>query len=109
MRRGKESRRSAGRTGAVVEQEYPRSLGISPDTVGGRCERARLSHSPGSVRPQAWSAICRWRTVPEASHEAGLFAVERQFEQDDEGRWPQAPVGEEIDPDDLDFSLTDEK
>lgn len=47
--------------------------------------------------------------LSEAAHEAGLFAVEQQFEQDQEGRWQQAPVGKDMDPDDRDFSETNEK
>jgi hypothetical protein len=47
--------------------------------------------------------------LSEAAHEAGLFAVERQFEQDGEGHWRQAPVGEEMDPDDMDFSEADKE
>jgi cation transport regulator ChaB len=47
--------------------------------------------------------------LSEAAHEAGLFAVEQQFEKDAEGRWRQAPVGEEMDPDDLDFSENDQE
>ena len=48
-------------------------------------------------------------TLSERAHEAGLFAVEQQFRQDDEGRWRQAPVGEEMDPQKMDFSETNEK
>lgn len=47
--------------------------------------------------------------LSEAAHEAGLFAVEQQFEQDADGQWRPAPVGEEMDPDDLDFSERDEE
>ena len=47
--------------------------------------------------------------LSEAAHEAGLFAVEQQFEQDEDGHWRQAPVGEEMDPDDLDFSEADKE
>lgn len=45
--------------------------------------------------------------LSESSHEAGLFAVEQRFEQDEQGRWRLAPVGEEMDPDDMDFSETE--
>jgi cation transport regulator ChaB len=43
----------------------------------------------------------------EAAHRAALFAVEQQFHKDENGRWREAPVGAEIDPDDLDFNQTD--
>lgn len=48
-------------------------------------------------------------TLSEAAHDAGLFAVERQFQRDDAGCWQAAPVGEQIDPRKMDFSGKGEK
>lgn len=45
--------------------------------------------------------------LSDGAHEAGLFAVEQQFRQDDEGRWQRAPVAEEMDLRKMDFSQGD--
>lgn len=47
--------------------------------------------------------------ISAAAHEAGLFAVQQQFEQDEAGRWRQAPIGEDMDPDNMNFIERGEK
>jgi cation transport regulator ChaB len=41
------------------------------------------------------------------AHDAGMLAVEGQFEKDERGRWRDAPVGSAIDPDKLEGRAPD--
>lgn len=45
--------------------------------------------------------------LSETAHEAAMLEVQRRFEKDDGGRWVQAPVDEEIDPDKLEGGTPD--
>lgn len=41
------------------------------------------------------------RELATLAHDAGMLAVEGQFEKDQQGRWREAPAGAAIDPDKL--------
>ena len=42
------------------------------------------------------------------AHDAAMLAVQGQFERDEQGRWVQAPVADEIDRDKLEGGVPDE-
>lgn len=45
--------------------------------------------------------------LAQKAHDAAMLAVQRQFEKDEHGRWRQAPVGAEVDPDKLEGRAPD--
>lgn len=79
------------------------------DRMPVEAQRLYLAASRRKWEKMKMSGETSEETLSERAHEAGLFAVEQQFRQDDEGRWRQAPVGEEMDPQKMDFSETNEK